>query len=168
MSQSDQPFLILTAICDASARPAAITRGHGDAMERAYTSSQGCATDGLDIVELPIAPAAFAALRRHLQVPEDQVTVYDLFPLSAQLDPRYRAVAGQFLAAEVMWALEEAGMLSGVPFSVQFDVPKGWDKDPKKLHERLLAEKALDLSPSAIETFKRVKSAWDASAAKAS
>jgi hypothetical protein len=55
-------------------------------------------------------------------------------------------------------------MLSGVPFTVQFDVPRGWDKDPKKLHERLVAEKALDLSDGAIETFKRVKGAWDRSA----
>ena len=54
MSQSDRPFLILTAICDASARPAAITRGHGDAMERAYTAANGCETSGLDIIELPI------------------------------------------------------------------------------------------------------------------
>ena len=163
MSQSDRPFLILTAICDAAARPAAITRGHGDAMERAYNAASGCDTSGLDIVELPIAPTAFAALRKHLQIEDDQVTVYDLFPLSELLDARYRAVAGQFLAAEALWALEENGLLSGVPFSVQFDVPKGWDKEPKKLHERLVAEKALELSSVAIETFKRVKSAWDAS-----
>ena len=32
MGETDQPFLILTAICDASARPAAITVGHGDAF----------------------------------------------------------------------------------------------------------------------------------------
>ena len=160
---SDQPILILTAICDASARPAAVTRGHGDAMERAYVAAQGCQTQGLDLVELPIAPAAFAALRKHLQIGDDRVTVYDLFPLSSQLDPRYRSVAGQFLAAEALWALEEQGLLSGVPFSVQFDLPRGWDKDPKRLHERLLAEKALDLSATAIETFKRVKTAWDKS-----
>lgn len=158
---SDRPFLILTAICDASARPAAITRGHGDAMERAYVASQGCETEGLDLIELPIAPAAFAALRKHLEIGDDRVTVYDLFPLSAKLDARYRGVAGQFLAAEALWALEEQGLLHGVPFSVQFELPRGWDKDPKKLHERLLAEKALDLSPAAIETFKRVKTAWD-------
>jgi hypothetical protein len=85
-----------------------------------------------------------------------------LFPLSAQLDARYRGIAGQFLAAEALWALEEQGMLSGVPFTVQFDVPRGWDKDPKKLHERLIAEKALDLGDKAVDTFKRVKSAWDA------
>jgi hypothetical protein len=160
---SDRPFLILTAICDASARPAAITRGHGDAMERAYVAAQGCDTDGLDLVELPIAPAAFAALRKHLQIGDDRVTVYDLFPLSSQLDPRYRPVAGQFLAAEALWALEEQGLLHGVPFSVQFELPRGWDKDPKKLHERLIAEKALELSATAIETFKRVKTAWDKS-----
>jgi hypothetical protein len=160
---SDRPFLILTAICDASARPAAITRGHGDAMERAYVASQGCETEGLDLVELPIAPAAFAALRKHVQIGDDRVTVYDLFPLSSQLDPRYRGVAGQFLAAEALWALEEHGLLHGVPFSVQFELPRGWDKDPKKLHERLVAEKALELSPAAIETFKRVKTAWDKS-----
>lgn len=161
---SSSPFLVLTAICDASARPAAVTVGHGDAMERAYTASEGLEMAGIDLVELPIAPAAFAALRKFLQLPADQVTAYDLFPLSDKLAPQYRAIAGQFLAAEALWALEEQGMLSGVPFSVQFDVPRGWDKDPKKIHERLLAENALDLTAEAIETFKRIKAAWEASA----
>lgn len=59
-------------------------------------------------------------------------------------------------------------MLSGVPFTVQFELPSGWDKDPKKLHERLVAEKALDLNAHAIETFKAVKAAWDKSLAEAS
>lgn len=163
MSTSQRPFLILTAICDASARPAAITVGHGDAMERAFVAADGLETEGLDLVELPIAPAAFTALRKHLQIEDERVTVYDLFPLSSQLDPRYRAIAGQFLAAEALWALEEQGMLSGVPFTVQFDVPRTWDKDPKKLHERLVAEKALELDDKAIDTFKKVKAKWDAS-----
>ena len=163
MSHSEHPFLILTAICDASARPAAITLGHGEAMERALHAADGLGTEGLEIVELPIAPAAFAALRKYLQINDGRVTVYDLFPLSSQLDARYRAIAGQFLAAEALWALEEQGMLSGVPFTVQFDLPRGWDKDPKRLHERLVAEKALDLDATAIETFKRVKTAWDKS-----
>lgn len=132
-------------------------------MERALRSAGDQSTDGLDLVELPIAPAAFAALRKHLQIEDGRVTVYDLFPLSALLDARYRAIAGQFLAAEALWALEEQGLLSGVPFTVQFDVPRGWDKDPKKLHERLVSEKALDLNEGAIETFKRVKAAWDRS-----
>ena len=161
MGNPDQPFLILTAICDASARPAAITVGHGDAFERAFTASAAHPTEGVDLVELPIAPAAFAALRKHLQIPGDQVTVYDIFPLSPALDASFRGIAGQFLAAEALWALEEQGMLSGVPFTVQFDVPKGWDKDPKKLHERLVAEKALDLTAAAIETFKAIKGEWE-------
>jgi len=164
MAETDHPFLILTAICDASARPAAVTRGHGDAMERAINASQGCHTAGLDLVELPISPPAFSALRKQLQMPEGTVTVYDLFPLASGLDPRYRAVAGQFLAAEALWALEEQGLLQGVPFSVQFDLPRGWDKDPKKLHEKLVEEKALDLSDQAIATYKQIKAAWDASA----
>jgi hypothetical protein len=150
---SNPPFLILTAICDASARPAAITVGHGDAMERAYVAADGLDTVGIDLVE-----------RRFLQLPAEQVTAYDLFPLSGRLAPQYRGIAGQFLAAEALWALEEQGMLSGVPFSVQFDVPRGWDKDPKKIHERLVAENALDLDADAIETFKRIKTAWEASA----
>ena len=165
MSNNERPYLILTAICDASARPAAVTLGHGDAMERAYTAADGQETEGIDLVELPIAPAAFAALRKYLQIQDERVTVYDLFPLSSQLDARYRAIAGQFLAAEALWALEEQGMLSGVPFTVQFDLPRGWDKDPKKLHERLVAEKALELSERAIQTFKTVKANWDSSVA---
>src|ERR1700712_2359803 len=49
------PFLVLTAICDASARPAAVTLGHGDAMERALNAANGHETIGIDLVELPIA-----------------------------------------------------------------------------------------------------------------
>ena len=112
-------------------------------------------------MELPIAPAAFAALRDHLQVPGNTVTVYDLFPLAANLDEKYRVVAGQFLAAEALWMLEEQGLLQGVPFSIKFDLPKGWDKDPKKLHAKLIEAGALDLSEDAILTYKSVKSAWD-------
>ncbi|MGD8861068.1 MAG: hypothetical protein PVI30_13765 [Myxococcales bacterium] len=160
-----RPFIIITAICDASARPAAITVGHGDALERAINATAGQDIEGFDLVEVPIAPGAFSALRKLVGLPPTAVTVYDVFPLSAQLDPSYRTVAGQFLAAEALWALEEQGMLGGVPFTVQFDLPRGWDKDPKKIHERLLEEKALALDPGAIESFKQIKQAWEASAA---
>jgi hypothetical protein len=162
-SEESRPFLILTAICDASARPAAITRGHGDAMERALIASGDHATEGLDIVELPIAPAAFAALRKHLLLGDGAVTVYDIFPLSAKLREEYRKIAGQFLAAEALWTLEEQGMLSGVPFTVNFDLPRGWDKDPEKLHARLVEEHALDLGEDAVRVFKDIKTAWDTS-----
>jgi hypothetical protein len=158
---TSRPFLILTAICDASARPAAITLGHGDAMERALRASEPHATEGLDLVELPIAPAAFTALRKHLGFDDDTVTLYDLFPLSAQLREEYRKIAGQFLAAEALWTLEEQGLLSGVPFTVNFDVPRGWDKDPKKLHARLVEERALELGDGAVRVFKDIKTAWD-------
>merc|ERR1711916_35082 len=140
MSDNGCPFIILTAICDSSARPAAITVGHGDAMVRAIDAVADCETAGLDLVELPIAPGAFAALRKHLGLPHECVTAYDIFPLSKVLKPEYRPVAGQFLAAEVLWTLEEQGLLQGVPFTIQFDVPKDWDKAPKKLHERLVQE----------------------------
>jgi len=162
MSETSRPFIILTAICDASARPAAITVGHGDAMVRALSAIDGRDMEGLDLVELPIAPAAFAAFRKHLELPMDQVTAYDIFPLSSALKPEFRHVAGQFLAAEALWTLEEQGLLHGVPFTVQFDVPKGWSKEPKSLHERLIQERALELDSTAIETFKQIKTAWEA------
>jgi hypothetical protein len=158
------PFLVLTAICDASARAAAVTIGHGDAMERALNAATGQATEGIDLVELPIAPAAFAALRKHLGFPDGTVTVYDLFPLSAKLQERYRKIAGQFLAAEALWTLEEQGLLSGVPFTVNFDLPRGWDKDPNKLHARLVEEHALELGEQAVQVFKDIKTVWNASA----
>lgn len=162
MSENGRPFIILTAICDASARPAAITLGHGDAMVCALEAVDGNDTEGLELVELPIAPAAFAALRKHLQLSPEGVTAYDIFPLSNALKAEFRPVAGQFLAAEALWTLEEQGLLQGVPFTIQFDVPKGWDKNPKKLHERLVQERALELTSEAIETFKRIKSRWEA------
>ena len=164
MAESEsKPFLVLTAICDASARAAAVTREHGEAMERALNAAGNHQIDGLDLVELPISPPAFAALRKHLGESPDTVTVYDLFPLSARLDPRYRALAGQFLAAEALWTLEEQGLLQGVPFRVKFELPKGWDKDPKKLHSKLIEAGALDLDQSAITTFKQIRAAWEAS-----
>jgi hypothetical protein len=71
-------------------------------------------------------------------------------------------VAGQFLAAEALWTLEEQGQLGGVPVNVKLDIPNGWEKDPKAIHAKLLEAGALELSPEGIETFKTVKSAWDA------
>ena len=118
----------------------------------------------MDPVELPIGPAPFGALRKALGLDEEVVGLYDVFPLAAHLDEAVRKVAGQFLAAEAVWALEEQGQLGGVPLNVRLDLPKGWDRDPKKVHEKLVEAGALDLSEDAIETFKRVKSAWDQSA----
>ena len=92
------PFLVVTSILDSAARAAAVTRCHGEAMERAITATDGHAIAGLDVVELPIAPQAHAALRKHLGLPDEQVGVYDLFPLSPTIDQGVRTAAAQFLA----------------------------------------------------------------------
>lgn len=160
----DAPFLVLTAIMDASARPAAVTRTHGDAMERALNAIATLRIAGLEIVELPIAPQAFAALRTHMGWPEQAVALYDIFPLSCQLEAHVRHLAGQFLAAEALWTLEEQGMLGGVPLNIKLEVPAGWPKAPKELHARLVEAGALEISTEGVATFKEVKRTWDASA----
>ncbi|MGE0785274.1 MAG: hypothetical protein AB7S26_06285 [Sandaracinaceae bacterium] len=162
-----RPFIVVTAILDGSARPAAITVSHADAMERAFRSTSPEDIAGLDVVELPIPPPAFAALRDTAGKASDAVAVYDLFPLNATLAPEVRAIAGQFLAAEILWALEEQGHLKGVPLNLKLDVPPGWDRDPRAIHEKLVAAGALNLGADAIESFKRIKSTWDATQASA-
>lgn len=166
MSNNTPPFLVLTAILDASARPAAITRNHGDAMERAYKALGKANVSGLDLVELPIAGPSFQALRKHFQFGDDIVAIYDIFPIAAQLDAASRKVAGQFLAADILWTLDGQGLLPGIPLNVKLDLPKDWDKDPKAVHERLMQAGALDINADGIETYKNVKAAWEASSAK--
>lgn len=156
-----RPFLVLTVLLDGAARPAAITRSHGDALERSLQATVGHEVAGIDLVELPIAPPVFRALRQPLSIPEEAVGLYDVFPLASHLKPEFRKVAGQFLAAEALWTLEEQGLLGGAPVNIKLEVPKGWDTDPKKIHQRLLTEGALDLTPAGIDTFKAVKTAWD-------
>ncbi len=158
------PFLVVTAIMDASARPAAITRSHGEALERALNAVGAHPIGGLDVIELPIASPSFLALRRHFRFKDDTVAMYDVFPLAAHLDPAARKVAGQFLAAEVLWTLDGQNLLPGVPLNVKLDLPQGWDKDPKAVHEKLMGLGALDIGEGGIETYKAVKAAWEASA----
>jgi hypothetical protein len=161
--RDERPFIVVTAILDGSARPAAVTVSHADAMERAIGATAGQEIAGMDIVELPIPPPAFAALREHAGRSQDAVAVYDVFPLAATLDAGVRTVAGQFLAAEALWALEEQGALKGVPLNLKLDLPAGWDRAPRAVHEKLVAAGALDLSPKAIDTFKNIKASWDGS-----
>lgn len=156
-----RPFIVVTAILDGSARPAAITMAHAEAMERALGATSGKEIAGIDIVELPVPPPAFAALRKHSGRSPDSVAVYDVFPLAASLDGPVRTIAGQFLAAEALWALDAAGHLEGVPLNLKLDIPTDWDRDPKAIHERLVGAGALELTPQAIETFKAIKGAWD-------
>lgn len=156
-----RPYLVLTVLLDGSARPAAITRSHGDALERSLNATQGQEIAGLDLVELPIAAPVFKALRQPLAVPAEEVGLYDVFPLASHLAPELRKIAGQFLAAEALWTLEEQGLLGGVPVNVKLNLPEGWDNDPKQVHQRLVGAGALDLTESGIETYKAVKAAWD-------
>jgi hypothetical protein len=159
-----RPLLVVTVLLDQSARAAAITRSHGDAMERAINASAGQAIAGMELAELQIAPLAFAALRRHLAMPPTTVALYDVFPLASHLAPELRRIAGQFLAAEALWALEEQGMTDGVPPGERFDLPKGWVKDPKDIRDKLVEAGATALSAEAVQTFSRIKQAWDAHA----
>lgn len=156
-----RPYLVITVLLDSSARPAATSRSHGDAYERSLLASQGHDIAGLELVELPIAAPVFKALRQPLAIPPEDVGLYDVFPLASHLKPEYRKIAGQFLAAEALWTMEEQGLLGGVPVNVKLDVPKGWKTDPKAIHERLVSEGALELSESGIETYKAIKAAWD-------
>ena len=156
-----RPYLVLTVLLDGSARPAAITRSHGDALERSLMATQGQEIAGLDLVELPIAAPVFKALRQPLAVPDEEVGLYDVFPLASHLAPELRKIAGQFLAAEALWTLEEQGLLAGVPVNVKLNLPQGWESDPRQVHQRLVGAGALDLTESGIETYKAVKAAWD-------
>ncbi len=157
-----RPFIVVTAILDQAARPAAVTVSHGDAIERAAKATAGRSIAGLDIVRLSLASKAFAALRDHAPPDTETAAVYDVFPPASHLDASTRRVAGQFLAAEILWALEEQGHLKGVPLNVKIDVPNGWDRAPKAVHEKLMEAGALDLDDNAIESFKSIKAAWDA------
>jgi hypothetical protein len=159
---TDKAFIVVTAILDQTARPAALTLSHGDAMERAVKATSARPIAGLDLVELAIPPKAFAALRDVAGRTPETVAVYDVFPLAPHLDADTRRVAGQFLAAEILWALEEQGHLKGVPLNLRLEVPPGWDRAPKAVHEKLVAAGALDLGERAIDDFKAIKTAWDA------
>ena len=125
-------------------------------------ATHGLDVAGIDLVELPLPTQTFAALRKHLGRAKDAVGLYDVFPLVSHLTPAVRCTAGQFLAAEALWALDAAGQLGGVPLNVKLDLPKGWEREPKKIHERLMSEGALELTPEAIQTYRSVKEAWDA------
>ena len=154
------PFIVLTSVLDAEARPASITRSHGEAFERLLPATSGHDVAGVDLVELPIHHAAHLALRKHLGLGEDQAGIYDVFPLNPTLDPAVRKAAAQFLAAEALWNLDAQGIFGRQVLSVKLDLPKGWDRDPKAVHQKLVEAGALELSPEAVETYKAIKAAF--------
>jgi hypothetical protein len=162
MSGTDDkgPFIVITAVLDAEARPASITRSHGEAFERALAATKGQRIANLDLVELPIDKTTHAALRKHLGLPEDRAGVYDVFPLSPALAPNVRRAAAQFLAAESLWTLDAQGAFGANALSVKLDLPAGWNKDPKAIHEKLVESGALELSDSAVDTYRAIKERW--------
>jgi hypothetical protein len=137
------PFIVITCVLDASARPAAITRCHGEAFDRAIK-------------------ATHTALRKHLGLPEDQVGVYDVFPLPATLPVPVRKAAAQFLAAESLWTLDAQGAFGSDVLSFKLDLPSGWDKDPQAIHQKLVESGALELSEEAVDTYRAIKETWSA------
>lgn len=159
-NQSTGPFIVLTAVLDAEARPASITRAHGEAFERLLPATSAHKVAGVDLVELPIHHAAHVALRKHLGLPEDSPGIYDVFPLSPSLDPAVRKAAAQFLAAESLWNLDAQGVFGRQVLSVRLDLPAGWDRDPKAVHQKLVEAGALELSPEQVETYKAIKAAF--------
>jgi hypothetical protein len=159
-----RPLIVLTAILDGSARPATVTVSHGDAMVRALEAIGSHDVIGPEIIELTVPPQAFGALRRWMRGGPELVALYDVFPLNPALSQGHRRVAAQFLSAERLWAMEEQGLLEGFPLNLRLDLPRGWDKDPKAIHEKLVGAGALDLDEAAVEAFKAIKTAWDASA----
>jgi len=71
-----------------------------------------------------------------------------------------RKAAAQFLAAEALWNLDAQGIFGRQVLSVKLDLPAGWDKDPKAVHQKLIEAGALELTPEAVETYKAIKSAF--------
>lgn len=154
------PELLVTGLMDGSARPAAVTLSHAEAMERAYTCAVATPPH-VELVELAIAAPAFAALRRALTLPPTRVVIYDLFPIARGMDSQTRRVAGQFLAAEALWAMEEQGLLGGVAAQERFDFPDGWPRDPRAVQQRLQDAGATRLSDEEIKAFQATKAKWD-------
>lgn len=152
-------YFVVTALVDDGAKLAPLTRSHGDVYEIAREAT-GAPFGSLELVELPVSSVVFAALRRHLGLPESTLALYDLFPLAPHLSPEVRRVAAQFLAAELAWSIEEQGHLHGLPLNLRLDLPKGWERDPKAVHEKLMAAGALELGAEAIERFRRAKTTF--------
>ncbi len=156
------PFIMLSAIMDGAAKPAELTQHHAQAYEHAMQATRGKPIAGLDLTELAVAPQSFAALRKQLQLSETTVAVYDVFGVSSHVNPNVRNVAGQYLAAQILWMLDQQNLLSSVPLSLKLDVPKGWPNTKDAVLSKLSDAGALTLSPKEAEVFKDIKSAWDA------
>lgn len=159
--QMDRPFIILSAIMDGAAKPAELTRQHAEAYEHAIKATKGKPIAGLDLAELSVAPQSFAALRKQLHLPNDTVALYDLFAVSDKVNSNLRKIAGQYLAAQILWTLDKQNLLASVPLSLKLDLPKGWPNEPDAVGSRLTDTGALAISEQGTEVFKGIKGDWD-------
>lgn len=154
------PRLVLTAIVDPSARPAALTDSHGAAYAKLLAAARGQAHAGISLVELTIPAPVFAAARKALGRPKSDVALYDLVPSPASLADDIRSVAARFLAAETIWSLAEEGKLGEAALDVRIPVPAGWSRDPRAIQERLVEAGALDLDEADVASFQAVRAAF--------
>ncbi len=153
-------WITLTAVLSASARPAAVTRSHGDALEQLMPLIGSDPYAGIDIVELPIAPQTFNPLREFLQKPAHSVALYDVFAVPANVSGTVRKIAAQYLAAESLKTLEAQGVLGGVPLSIHLDVPSDWQADMEKIGERLRGKGALAVHDAPDSFIKPLRAQW--------
>lgn len=158
---TDKPVLVITAIASSGMRAADATMAHAKKLELVRELANGEPVSSVDFVELQISPAPFGALKNSLGVSSDTAALYDLLPLPDHLSPGVRRAAAQFVAAEKLWAFEGQGMLNGIPLNVRLDLPEGWDRTPKAIHDRLLAEGALNLSEKAVGVFNALQEKWN-------
>lgn len=155
------PRLVLTAIHDLNARAASLTESHGRTMGTLIAAAKGKTHGGFEVVELPVPPGVFIAARKALGRGKDVVALYDLFPTPAKLDPEIRKVAARFLAAEALWSLAEEGKLGDAALDVRIPTPRGWDRDPRAIQQKLLEAGALDLSEDDVSAFQAIRSSFD-------
>lgn len=130
-------------------------------MKKLLVAAKGKTHAGFEIVEMPVPTAVFLAARKALGKSRETAAIYDLFPFPAKLAPEIRQVAARFLATEVLWSLAEEGKLGEFALDVRIPTPRGWDRDPKKIQERLVEAGALDLAESDIATFQEIRATFD-------
>lgn len=161
MTTPTGPRLVLTAIHDASTRPAALTESHGAAMQKLIVAAKGKPNAGFEVVELGVPGLVFHAAKKALGRPSKTVALYDLFPLPAKVDATIRQIAARFLAAETLWTMAEEGKLGELALDVRIPVPRGWNPDPRAIQEKLVQAGALDLSDDDVATFQAVRAAFE-------
>ncbi len=162
MEEATRPFIVMTVLVNSAARPAAVTRSHADALERARGAAYGHDIGGIEITEVTLPAKTFNVLRKAVGLPATTVGLYDIFPVSPEVSEEHRRVAGKFLAAEAIWALDEQGAFGAEALQFRLELPQSWSREPKEIHKTLIDAGVLNLAATAVETFRHVKAAWEA------